>query len=50
MRKFFIILIMFFSYFVSYGQSHPGGVSGVVKDSEKQFVPGATYYTKKLDV
>ncbi|MGQ8335474.1 SusC/RagA family TonB-linked outer membrane protein [Sunxiuqinia sp. A32] len=46
MRKNLIILLMFFSYFVSYGQSHSVTVSGIVKDSDGQFIPGATIVLK----
>lgn len=46
MRKNLIIFLMFFSYFVSYGQSHPGIVSGTVTDSDGLAVPGATVMVK----
>ncbi|MFV0592226.1 MAG: SusC/RagA family TonB-linked outer membrane protein [Draconibacterium sp.] len=41
MKKTLIVLLLF-SYFVSYGQSHPGSVSGTVSDSDGIGVPGAT--------
>lgn len=46
MRKNLIILLMFFSYFVSYGQSHPGNVSGKVSDKDGEVIPGATIVVK----
>ncbi|MEL7587451.1 MAG: TonB-dependent receptor [Prolixibacteraceae bacterium] len=46
MRKMLIILFMFFFWFASYGQSHPGSVTGTVTDSEGQKIPGATIVVK----
>lgn len=37
---------MFFSYCISYGQSHPGIVSGKVTDSNGEVIPGATIVVK----
>lgn len=46
MRKNLIILLLFFSYFISYGQSHQGTVSGRVTDSDGLAIPGATVVLK----
>jgi len=46
MRKILIILLILFSYCISYGQSQPGSVSGTITDSEGQSIPGATVILK----
>lgn len=46
MRKYLIIVILFFSYFISYGQSLQRTVSGTITDSEGLVIPGATVVLK----
>ena len=46
MRKNLIILLLFFSYFISYGQSHQGSVSGTITDSDGLVISGATVVLK----
>ncbi|MFV0378651.1 MAG: SusC/RagA family TonB-linked outer membrane protein [Mangrovibacterium sp.] len=46
MRKILIVLFMFFSYFISYGQSHSGMVTGKITDSSGEAIPGATVLVK----
>ena len=46
MRKILIIFLMFFSYYLSYGQSLPVSVRGTVKDSDNISIPGVTVVLK----